>query len=233
MEEQLKLYLRTMINNGGSDLHVKSGAIVRVRIDGILTLLGKEILSGENVEDIAKCISTIEQYKKLEEDKNLDLTYILGDEHRFRVNFFYQMDGLSAVFRLIPVEIATLEELNLPEVIESFTHIQRGLILVTGVTGSGKSTTLAAIIDKINRKEQKHIITIEDPIEFIHKDRGCLITRYRTRYPFVFRCIKSSPKRRPRHHTCGGNEGFREYRHCLTCCKYGSLSIVYFTHNRC
>jgi len=177
MEEQLKLYLRTMINNGGSDLHVKSGAIVRVRIDGILTLLGKEILSGENVEDIAKCISTIEQYKKLEEDKNLDLTYILGDEHRFRVNFFYQMDGLSAVFRLIPVEIATLEELNLPEVIESFTHIQRGLILVTGVTGSGKSTTLAAIIDKINRKEQKHIITIEDPIEFIHKDRGCLISQ--------------------------------------------------------
>jgi len=177
MEEQLKLYLRTMINNGGSDLHVKSGAIVRVRIDGILTLLGKEILSGENVEDIAKCISTIEQYKKLEEDKNLDLTYILGDEHRFRVNFFYQMDGLSAVFRLIPVEIATLEELNLPEVIESFTHIQRGLILVTGVTGSGKSTTLAAIIDKINRKEQKHIITIEDPIEFIHKDRGCLINQ--------------------------------------------------------
>jgi len=177
MEEQLKLYLRTMINNGGSDLHVKSGAIVRVRIDGILTLLGKEILSGENVEDIAKCISTVEQYKKLEEDKNLDLTYILGDEHRFRVNFFYQMDGLSAVFRLIPVEIATLEELNLPEVIESFTHIQRGLILVTGVTGSGKSTTLAAIIDKINRKEQKHIITIEDPIEFIHKDRGCLINQ--------------------------------------------------------
>jgi len=144
MEEKLKLYLRTMISNGGSDLHVKSGAIVRVRIDGVLKILGKEILSRENVEDIAKFISTVEQYKKLEEDKNLDLTYILGDEHRFRVNFFYQMDGLSAVFRLIPVEIATLEELNLPEVIESFTHIQRGLILVTGVTGSGKSTTLAA-----------------------------------------------------------------------------------------
>ena len=177
MEEKLKLYLRTMISNGGSDLHVKSGAIVRVRIDGVLKILGKEILNRENVEDIAKSISTVEQYKKLEEDKNLDLTYILGDEHRFRVNFFYQMDGLSAVFRLIPVEIATLEELNLPEVIESFTHIQRGLILVTGVTGSGKSTTLAAIIDKINRKEQKHIITIEDPIEFIHKDRGCLINQ--------------------------------------------------------
>jgi twitching motility protein PilT len=87
------------------------------------------------------------------------------------------MDGLSALFRFIPFKIATLEELNLPKVIQSFVDIKRGLVLVTGVTGSGKSTTLAAIIDKINREEKKHIITIEDPIEFIHKDRGCLINQ--------------------------------------------------------
>ena len=177
MEEKLKLYLRTMISNGGSDLHVKSGAIVRVRVDGILKMLGKDAVTAKMVEEIAKEITTEEQYIKLKEDKNLDFTYVLGDEHRFRVNFFHQMDGLSAVFRIIPVKIATLDELNLPEVVKSFTDIHRGLVLVTGVTGSGKSTTLAAILDKINREEKKHIITVEDPIEFIHKDRGCLINQ--------------------------------------------------------
>ena len=177
MEEKLKLYLRTMIKNKGSDLHIKSGAIVRVRVHGELKMLGKDALTAEMVEDIVKEITTEEQYYKLKEEKNLDFTYVLGDEHRFRVNFFHQMDGLSAVFRIIPVKIATLDELNLPEVIKTFTDIHRGLVLVTGVTGSGKSTTLAAIIDKINREEKKHIITVEDPIEFIHKDRGCLINQ--------------------------------------------------------
>ena len=166
-----------MISNGGSDLHIKSGAIVRVRVDGVLRMLGKDALTAEIVDSIAQTITTKDQYIKLKEDKNLDFTYVLGDEHRFRVNFFHQMDGLSAVFRIIPVKIATLEELKLPEVINSFTDIHRGLVLVTGVTGSGKSTTLAAIIDKINREEKKHIITVEDPIEFIHKDRGCLINQ--------------------------------------------------------
>jgi twitching motility protein PilT len=177
MEEKLKLFLRSMISNKGSDLHLKSGAIVRVRINGVMRLLGKDMLTAEDVEAIAKEIMTKEQYIRLKADKNLDFSYILGDEHRFRVNFFYQMDGLSAVFRLIPVEILSLDELQLPEVIKSFTNIHRGLVLVTGVTGSGKSTTLAAILDKINRETKKHIITVEDPIEFIHKDRGCLINQ--------------------------------------------------------
>ena len=177
MEEKLKLYLRTMVSNGGSDLHVKSGAIVRVRVDGVLKMLGKDALTAEMVDNIAREITTADQYKKLKEEKNLDFTYVLGEEHRFRVNFFHQMDGLSAVFRIIPVKIATLDELKLPEVIKSFTDIHRGLVLVTGVTGSGKSTTLAAMIDKINREQKKHIITVEDPIEFVHKDRGCLINQ--------------------------------------------------------
>ena len=177
MEEKLKLFLRSMISNEGSDLHLKSGAIVRVRIHGVLRLLGKDKLSAEDVEGIARAIMTKEQYVRLVADKNLDFSYILGDEHRFRVNFFYQMDGLSAVFRIIPVDILSLDDLKLPEVIKSFTDIHRGLVLVTGVTGSGKSTTLAAILDKINRETKKHIITVEDPIEFIHQDRGCLINQ--------------------------------------------------------
>ncbi len=177
MEEKLKLFLRSMISNEGSDLHLKSGAITRVRIHGVLRLLGKDILTAEEVEGIARAIMSQEQYVRLKADKNLDFSYILGEEHRFRVNFFYQMDGLSAVFRIIPVDILSLDALKLPEVIKSFTDIHRGLVLVTGVTGSGKSTTLAAILDKINRETKKHIITIEDPIEFIHKDRGCLINQ--------------------------------------------------------
>ncbi|MDD2450528.1 PilT/PilU family type 4a pilus ATPase [Sulfurovum sp.] len=177
MEEKLKLFLRTLISNQGSDLHLKSGAIARIRVNGQLKLMGKEELSAEDVENIVKAITTAEQYQKLKIDKNLDFTYVLGEEHRFRVNVFYQMDGLSAVFRVIPVKILSIDELGLPEAIKTFTEIPRGLVLVTGVTGSGKSTTLAAMIEKINEETHKHIITIEDPIEFIHKDRGCLINQ--------------------------------------------------------
>ena len=177
MEEKLKLYLRSMISNNGSDLHLKSGSIARVRIEGVLKLLGKEPLSSDDMDMLAREITTKDQYMRLQEDRSLDFTYILGEDFRFRVNFFYQMEGLSAVFRIIPVKILNIDELRLPKVIHEFTKIQRGLVLVTGVTGSGKSTTLAAIIDKINRENKKHIITIEDPIEFVHKDRGCLINQ--------------------------------------------------------
>jgi len=177
MEEKLKLYLRTMISNSGSDLHLKAGSQVRVRIHGVLKVLGKDSLSPGMMEKLAKEISTADQFEKLQTDRNLDFSYVLGEDNRFRVNFFYQMDGLSAVFRIIPVKILTLDELNLPPVIKTFTEVQRGLVLVTGVTGSGKSTTLAAMIDKINREQKKHIITVEDPIEFVHKDRGCLINQ--------------------------------------------------------
>jgi len=177
MEEKLKLFLRSMVSNQGSDLHLKSGAIPRVRVHGVLKVLGKDVLSAEMVEEIAKSIMSPDQFMKLQDDKNLDFTYILDEDNRFRVNFFFQMDGLSAVFRLIPVKIPTLDELKLPEVIKSFTEIQRGLVLVTGVTGSGKSTTLAALLDKVNNETKKHIITVEDPIEFIHQDKGCLINQ--------------------------------------------------------
>jgi len=177
MEEKLKLYLRSMISNKGSDLHLKSGAITRVRIDGVLKQLGKEPLASNEIDGMIREITNKDQYMRLQEDKNLDFTYILGEDYRFRVNVFYQMEGLSAVFRIIPVKILDLDELKLPPIIKEFTKAQRGLVLVTGVTGSGKSTTLAAIIDKINRENKKHIITIEDPIEFIHKDRGCLINQ--------------------------------------------------------
>ena len=177
MEEKLRHYLGSMISHEGSDLHIKSGSQMRVRIYGILKVFGEEVLTVEMVDKLAQEITTKEQYKKLINDRNLDFSYKLNDENRFRVNFFYQMDGLSAVFRVIPVKILTLDELNLPAVTKSFTDMQRGLVIVTGVTGSGKSTTLAAMIDKINREQKKHIITIEDPIEFVHQDRKCLVNQ--------------------------------------------------------
>jgi len=177
MEEHLKRYLRAMISNEGSDLHIKAASQVRIRIQGVMRILGKEKLEPEMVDKMVREITTEDQYKKLLKERTLDFSYRLGDKYRFRVNVFFQMDGLSAVFRIIPVDILSLEALKLPEVINSFTEIQRGLVLVTGVTGSGKSTTLAAILDKINRETKKHIITIEDPIEFVHKDKGCLINQ--------------------------------------------------------
>jgi len=177
MVERLKPLLRRLISNEGSDLHLKSAAIPRVRIHGELRQLGKEHFTAHEIDAIAQEIMTEDQYARLQADKSLDFSYIFGDDYRFRVNFFYQMDGLSAVFRLIPVEILSLDDLNLPEVIKEFTNIHRGLVLVTGVTGSGKSTTMAALIDKINREKRQHIISIEDPIEFIHKDKKCLINQ--------------------------------------------------------
>jgi len=177
MEEKLQLYLKAMMKNKGSDLHIKSGTQVRVRISGDLEVIGKDILTKEMVEKLAREILAEDQYERLVEERNLDFSYVMGEEGRFRVNMFYQLDGLSAVFRIIPIKIMTLDELDLPPVINDFTALQRGLVLVTGVTGSGKSTTLAAILDKINRTHKKHIITVEDPVEFIHKDRSCLINQ--------------------------------------------------------
>ncbi len=177
MEEKLKLYLRTLISNEGSDLHIKASSQVRVRIHGVMKMLGKDTLTPDMVEQMMREITTEAQYAKLVNDRTLDFSYKLDENNRFRVNIFYQMDGLSAVFRLIPVKILSIDELKLPPVIKTFTEIQRGLVLVTGVTGSGKSTTLAAILDKINNETKKHVITIEDPIEFVHKDKGCLINQ--------------------------------------------------------
>ncbi|MCK5853736.1 MAG: PilT/PilU family type 4a pilus ATPase [Sulfurovaceae bacterium] len=177
LEKKLQFYLRNLIHNGGSDLHLKSGATIRLRVNGDLLKLGDRVLSNEELDGIAQEILTKEQYHSLVTTKELDCTYVLDEENRFRVNFFYQLNGLSSVMRIIPVKILTLEELSLPPIIADLADMHRGLILVTGVTGSGKSTTLAAMLDRINRTKKKHIITVEDPVEFVHKDRECLISQ--------------------------------------------------------
>ena len=177
IEKKLQFYLKNLLHNHGSDLHLKAGAIIRIRVHGDLLKLGDKRITHEEVDGIAQAILTQEQYRELMTNKELDATYVLDESSRFRVNFFYQMDGLSAVFRVIPVKILTLEELNLPKVITQLSEMHRGLILVTGVTGSGKSTTLAAMLNHINRTRKKHIITVEDPVEFVHKDIESLVSQ--------------------------------------------------------
>ena len=177
MEKKLQFYLKNLIHNGGSDLHLKSGAIIRLRVNGDLLKLGNKMITAEELDGIAQAILTAEQYEILTTTKELDATYVLDEDNRFRLNFFYQMDGLSAVLRIIPVKILTLVELNLPSIITDLSNMHRGLILVTGVTGSGKSTTLAAMLDHINRTRKKHIITVEDPVEFVHPDKESLVSQ--------------------------------------------------------
>jgi len=177
LEKKLQFYLRNLIHNGGSDLHLKSGATIRLRVNGDLLKLGDRVLTHEELDGIAQDILTKEQYHTLVTTRELDCTYVLDEDNRFRVNFFYQLNGLSSVMRIIPVKILTLEELSLPSIIADLADMHRGLILVTGVTGSGKSTTLAAMIDRINRTKKKHIITVEDPVEFVHQDRESLISQ--------------------------------------------------------
>ena len=177
--EQLKkvrAYLKKMIEVGGSDLHIKANSVVRARINGNIVQFSGGIFSKEDALIFAKELLK-GRFAEFVEHKELDLVYPYDEHNRFRVNIFFQMDGVSAVFRVIPVKIPSFEELHLPDIVKSFTQKERGLVLVTGVTGSGKSTTLAALINEINLKKKKHIITIEDPIEFVHKDRGCIINQ--------------------------------------------------------
>jgi len=174
--KKIRGYLRRMVDAGGSDLHVKANSVVRARINGEIIPLSGEIFSKDDALIFAKELLRT-RFPELVEKKELDLVYPFDENTRFRINIFFQMEGVSAVFRLIPIKILSIDELQLPEVVHTFAEMERGLVLVTGVTGSGKSTTLAALIDEINWKRRKHIITIEDPIEFVHKDRKCIINQ--------------------------------------------------------
>ena len=174
--KKVRAYLKRMIDAGGSDLHVKANSVIRARINGDIIPLSGEIFSHQDSLTFAKELLR-GRFGEFVENKELDLVYPFDEKNRFRVNIFFQMEGVSAVFRVIPIKILTVEELLLPKVVHQFTVAERGLILVTGVTGSGKSTTLAALINEINWSKRRHIITIEDPIEFVHKDRKCIVNQ--------------------------------------------------------
>jgi len=176
MTKKLKFYLAKLVEHKGSDLHIKSGSNIRGRVNGQIVSMSKEIVSYEDSLILAKELLRT-RFQDLVDKKNLDFTFKLNENYRFRVNIFFQVDGVSAVFRTIPTSLPTIESLQLPEIIHSFCNLPRGLVLVTGPTGSGKTTTLAAMINYINKEHPKHIITIEDPVEFVYKDDKSIVNQ--------------------------------------------------------
>jgi len=165
-----------LIDKSGSDLHLEEGQRAKIRIHGKLVEIAPEVLTREHMTALLSQITQEEDWKSFETDGDLDFAYSLGHDARFRANYFRHFFGLGAVFRLIPSKIRSIEDLDLPARIKDFAQWRSGLVLVTGPTGSGKSTTLAAIIDYINTTFEKKIITIEEPIEFIHGDKKSLIS---------------------------------------------------------
>src|SRR5688572_8883623 len=169
--------LRKMIELGGSDLHITTNSAPMVRVHGTLRPLDYPDMSPAETKQVAYSVLTDAQKHRFEENLELDFSFGIKGLSRFRANLFNQRGAVGAVFRSIPYEIKAFEDLGLPPVIEKLCEKPRGLILVTGPTGSGKSTTLASMIDKINRSRHEHIITVEDPIEFLHNHKGCLINQ--------------------------------------------------------
>src|SRR5438876_2931232 len=170
--------LEQMVSLGASDLHVTVGSPPAYRVRGeIVRAEGFEPFDADGTRSLLYRILSSEQQKNFELKRQLDFAYSMPGVARFRVNVYYQRESVGAAFRLIPQEIKTLEELNLPPVLHTLAERPRGLVLVTGPTGSGKSTTLAAVIDEINRTRSDHILTVEDPIEFVHRHKRCIVNQ--------------------------------------------------------
>src|SRR5881227_3487949 len=179
MAFDLEIALRRVIETSGSDLHLKVPSPPLIRIHGRLEPIpGADRLTPQDTEDVLNFM--VKDERKLEEfqrERELDFSFGMQGAGRFRVNAFHQRGSISFVFRAIPSDIKTVEELNLPNAINDLADEERGIILVTGTTGSGKSTTLAAMIDRMNTTMKKHIVTIEDPIEFLHRDKNSIINQ--------------------------------------------------------
>jgi twitching motility protein PilT len=173
----LQQLLKAMVDKGASDLHLSINSPPQLRIDGDLVPLRVNPLGPVELKQLCYSILTDAQKSKFEEEQELDLSFGVKNLCRFRANVFMQKGAVGAVFRTIPFKIRTFEELGLPPIIEELCNKPRGLVLVTGPTGSGKSTTLAAMIDKINTERHEHIITLEDPIEFLHQHKSCVVNQ--------------------------------------------------------
>ncbi|MDP1892054.1 MAG: PilT/PilU family type 4a pilus ATPase, partial [Gemmatimonadaceae bacterium] len=174
----LRVLLEEMIERGASDLHITAGERAKMRIDGEITnSRGEYVLNPKDTLQLAYSVLTENQKKRFEMEDELDFSFGIQNLARFRGNVFKQRGCVSIVMRQIPFSIKTFDDLHLPPVIARMAEKPRGLVLVTGPTGSGKSTTLAAMIDKINRERHGHIITVEDPIEFIHRHQHCIVNQ--------------------------------------------------------
>lgn len=169
--------LKTLVESGGSDLHVTTNSPPQMRVDGHLIPMDFPPMNQVDTKQLCYSVLTDAQKHKFEEENELDLSFGVKGLSRFRGNMFIQRGAVAGVFRVIPYKILTFEELNLPPIVPELAARPRGLILVTGPTGSGKSTTLASIVDYININRREHIVTIEDPIEYLHPHKGCLVNQ--------------------------------------------------------
>ena len=178
MNHKIDRFFQYLIESGGSDLHLSQGQPPKVRIHGAISAIeGEEVLTGETLGGMMREIADAKAWERYESTGDLDFAYEMDEDSRFRCNYLKQSHGYACVFRLIPTKIASLEQLGIPEVVKEFGHIRSGLVLVTGPTGSGKSTTLAALIDYINQSFSRHIVTIEEPIEFVHNNKASIVTQ--------------------------------------------------------
>jgi twitching motility protein PilT len=169
--------LKQVIDSKASDLHISAGSPLMMRVHGAMKKINSKSISKEEAQQLIREILSAEQVEMLDRECELDFALALPDGGRFRVNVFHQRRGLGAVLRTIPTTLLTMEEIGLPGVIKELINLDYGIILVTGPTGSGKSTSLAAMIDYVNTSKEGHIITIEDPIEFIHKTKKCVVNQ--------------------------------------------------------
>ena len=172
---KIDAFFKLMNEQGASDLHLTSGQPPALRIRGEIERIKYKVLEDDDLREMLYEIAPEQKIKVFEESGDIDFGYEIPGLARYRANFFMQKNGVGAVFREIPSAIMTADQLGLPEVVSKLATLPRGLILVTGPTGSGKSTTLAAIVDVANRARKDHIITVEDPIEFVHQSQGCIV----------------------------------------------------------
>src|SRR5881296_3522254 len=170
--------LQILVERGGSDLHLTTGTHPQIRVAGkLMSLTQFEVLAPQDTQRLAYSVLNEGQKQKFEEESELDLSFGIQGLARFRCNVYRQRGAVGCAIRVIPYKIRSFEELGLPQIVQQLADRPKGLILVTGPTGSGKSTTLAAMIDKINRERHDHIMTIEDPIEFVHPHKSCLVNQ--------------------------------------------------------
>ena len=177
MKNKIDVFFQALVDQGGSDLHLSEGEPPKLRVHGEVTAIREEPLTHEEMVELMEPICPPKLWKEFCEIGDADFAYEMDEKSRFRCNFMKQQRGYCCVFRLIPTKILTLEQLNVPEQIKRFGEMRSGLVLVTGPTGSGKSTTLAALIDYINTNYARHIITVEEPIEFVHPSKKSIITQ--------------------------------------------------------
>src|SRR2546422_1010434 len=228
--------LQLMVDRGASDLHITSGTYPQIRVNGRLTQVNQfEVLTPQDTQRLSYSVLNEGQKQKFEEENELDLSFGIQGLARFRCNVYRQRGAVGSAIRVIPYKIRTFEELGLPQIVQQLADRPKGLILVTGPTGSGKSTTLAAMIDKINNERHDHIMTIEDPIEFVHPHKQCLVNQrevFADTQSFT-RALKSILRQDPDVVLVGEMRDLETIAAALTIAETGHLTFATLHTNSC